>query len=247
GSSGLLATVGTKTAAVIAGTALVGGTAGGVGVYRATRPERPHAAAAESAPSPAGAPLRIGRLTVRAPAGWKAHRITYHPTGGAGRDRPGDGYYVATSATCAGQDRFGGARPSASECKGFFVLGPSFIDDPSSYIANGYRGSDTYASLFSQDEGMSCPGHEKLRAVGVRYGARLTANRLAGIGPRNAEYREWSVPCYTRGAPEGYGPTDRTRFSYTERLWYLPTSKVLVVDLWNTPGLERILKAAAWA
>ncbi len=47
--------------------------------------------------------------------------------------------------------------------------------------------------------------------------------------------------------PYGYGPTRRTSISYTERIWYLPQSRVLIVDLWGTPNLDKILAKATWA
>ncbi|WP_207945094.1 hypothetical protein, partial [Actinomadura rubrisoli] len=247
GTGGVLAAVGTKTAVAIAGTAIVGTTAGGVGVYQASRPERPHAAAVKSAPAPPGVPLTIGRITIKAPPFWKSYTTPRRSF--TGRARPDDdSYYVRTWRTCDKQrpiDASVGA--SSTWCPGLHVLGPTFLDDSGSYVANPYDPSDTYASRFSQDEGMSCPGHDDLRAVGVRHGAVRLANRLAPIGPRRARYREWRVPCYTREDRDGYGPTRKTRFSYVERLWYLPESKILIVDIWNTPDLERILRSAVWS
>jgi len=32
----------------------------------------------------------------------------------------------------------------------------------------------------------------------------------------------------------------------TQREWYLPQSKILVIDQWATPGLATILKNATW-
>ncbi|TDD79952.1 serine/threonine protein kinase [Actinomadura darangshiensis] len=249
GSSGLLAAVGTKAAVAVAGTAVVGATAGGVGVYEATRPDRPNAVAAKAAPTPSGVPMRIGRFTVRVPGAWMTHAVPHVAAsfGDTPRTLPTDSYYVSTWKTCSKQEPIrASVGPGQVWCPGFHVLGRSFLENASAYIASSYRTSDTYASLFVQDEGMSCPGHESLRAVNARLGARLTVNRLAAVGSKKAEYREWRVPCYTRDDVNRYGPTDRTRFSYTERLWYLPQSKILIVDVWNTPGLARILEHAEW-
>ncbi|WP_165959137.1 serine/threonine-protein kinase [Actinomadura sp. KC345] len=250
GSTGLIGSLGTKTATAIAGTAVVGATAGGIGVYQAfaSGPDE-HRAVVSASPTPSGEPLRIGPVTVRAPAAWKTHPMPNRDTS-PGESTPPDSYYVATANSCDEVVERGGIAPSAYMCRGFFVLGPSFFDVPGAYIARPYRTGDSYGVLFNQDEGMSCPRHANLRAVGVEHGATRTAQRLAGIGPRKAEYNQWHVPCYTREAtpddPIGYGPTRRTRFAYTERLWHLPQSKMLVVDLWDTPNLEQILTTATW-
>ncbi|MFI0486139.1 serine/threonine-protein kinase [Actinomadura sp. 9N215] len=246
GSTGIFAAVGAKTAAVVAGTAVVGG----VGVYEATREERPPVAAVRATQAPPGVPLRIGPMTLRVASSWKAHAVPNRSTNfdGPPEDLPPDSYYVSTWKTCGKQEPIRASLyPGQVWCPGLHVLGRSFLDNGGSYIAAKYTTSDTYASLFTQDEGMSCPGHESLRAVGVERGARLTANRFAAVGSKRAEYREWTVPCYTREGPSGYGPTRRTRFTYVERHWYLPLSKILIVDVWNTPGLQRILQSAEWA
>ncbi|MEV5827684.1 serine/threonine-protein kinase [Spirillospora sp. NPDC052242] len=258
GAGGLLAAVGTKTAAAVAGAAVVGVTAGGVAVSRTSGPEAARdTAAVRSGPTaratPAGVPLRIGKFTIRAPAAWKAFELPYF-RGGIETPPPGassDGHYVSTLKNCGRESPVEASLfPSQTWCPGFHVLGPSFLEDPGAYVADAYRTSDTFASLFGMDEGKNCPGHEELRAVDVARGARLTVNRLAPIGDRRAEYREWLVPCYTRevtaGDRDGYGPTRRTGVTYTERIWYLPRTKILVVDVWNTPNLGKILAAAEW-
>ncbi|MGH3244030.1 MAG: hypothetical protein ACRDNL_26875, partial [Spirillospora sp.] len=250
GSTGILAAVGTKTAAVVAGTAVVGAAAGGVGVYEATRDERPPVATVRATQPPPGVPLRIGPMTVRVASSWKTYAIPNRATSYTGPPKvlPPDSFYVRTWRTCGKDESIRASLyPGQVWCPGLHVLGRSFLENGGPYIAGKYTTSDTYASLFSQDEGMSCPGHDDLRAVGVARGARLTVNRLAAVGSKKAEYREWTVPCYTREDRSGYGPTNRTRFTYVERLWYLPLSKILIVDVWNTPDLERILQSAEWA
>jgi hypothetical protein len=37
-----------------------------------------------------------------------------------------------------------------------------------------------------------------------------------------------------------------TNVSYIERQWYLPDTGTLILDQWNTPGLNRILATAQW-
>ncbi|MEU6749718.1 hypothetical protein ABZ914_26195, partial [Spirillospora sp. NPDC046719] len=216
--------------------------------YRAAQPDpAPHHTAAAVSPTPSGVLLRIGPLTVRAPAAWKAHPVPHTPSDTQPGRKP-DSYFVSTWTKC-GKPHALEASLAASQtwCPGFHLFGASLLTDPSEYIAGPYQRTDTYASMFNQDEGMNCPDHDELRAVGVADGAVKTADRLAPVGTRKAEYREWRVPCYTRDDPDGFGPTRRTSVSYTERLWYLPQSKILIVDQWSTPGLDRILADATWS
>ena len=54
---------------------------------------------------------------------------------------------------------------------------------------------------------------------------------------RTANYTEWRIPCSGNfgAAPDG---------SFLQRDWYLPLSRILVVDEFQTPGLADVLKAA---
>ena len=58
----------------------------------------------------------------------------------------------------------------------------------------------------------------------------------AKVGGKDAVYREWKVGCVDArtGEPET---------SYTQRVWYLKASGILVVDEWSTPGLGAVLAA----
>ncbi|MFB4302435.1 serine/threonine-protein kinase [Actinomadura sp. NTSP31] len=254
GTGGVVAAVGTKASVAIAATAVAGASVGGAAVYRATEPDQTThrtVAAAPASPTLSGVLLKIGPLTIRAPAAWKTHPV---PRSAFDTDTPQkpDTYYVSTWTTpCKKENALEASLyPGQSWCPGIHLLGPSFFTDLGAYIADKYSRSNTYASLFHQDEGMSCPRHDELRAVGVERGAVKTADRLAPVGAKKAEYREWRVPCYTREKTsqdvDGYGPTRRTSTTYTERLWYLPQSKILIVDIWDTPNLAQILANATW-
>jgi hypothetical protein len=48
------------------------------------------------------------------------------------------------------------------------------------------------------------------------------------------------VPCLDAG-------TLQPATSYRQRVWYLPSSRILVVDEWSTPGLAEALAAARFA
>jgi hypothetical protein len=63
---------------------------------------------------------------------------------------------------------------------------------------------------------------------------------FASIGNKKAIYSEWIFSCTST---DGTGEKP----SFTERTWWLPTTKLLVVDDWNTPGLAEALKNATWS
>jgi hypothetical protein len=74
--------------------------------------------------------------------------------------------------------------------------------------------------------------------------SRLAAQRFVKVGGHTAIYREWRYRCYRdRSHPT---PDRPLRLSYTQRIWYLPKSKILVLDEWSTPGLRETLAAATW-
>ncbi|NUW35530.1 hypothetical protein HTZ77_29465 [Nonomuraea sp. SMC257] len=64
-------------------------------------------------------------------------------------------------------------------------------------------------------------------------------NGFRPVGARKAQYREWAGECYTFG-------TEKTVKRFTQREWYLPQAKVLVVDGWNNPELAGVLARARW-
>jgi hypothetical protein len=59
----------------------------------------------------------------------------------------------------------------------------------------------------------------------------------AKVGGKDAVYREWRVGCVD-------AKTGKPEAGYTQRVWYLKASKILVVDEWSTPGLGEALATA---
>lgn len=56
---------------------------------------------------------------------------------------------------------------------------------------------------------------------------------------KTADYTVWQFGCHhALGSPS---------FNFQQRDWYLPDSKILIVDEYSTPGLAQILAAATWA
>jgi hypothetical protein len=135
----------------------------------------------------------------------------------------GDQVEVATSRAC---------RRSAGrvDCPGFLLLGPSQIA-----IASELTPYDPDQVWHPGSGVEGCPqDRDGLAEVTPTKPAK---RGVAKVGGKDAVYREWRVSCVDArtGEPEA---------SYTQRVWYLKASKILVVDEWSTPGLGEALAAA---
>ncbi|WP_409489452.1 serine/threonine-protein kinase [Amycolatopsis sp. cmx-11-12] len=76
-----------------------------------------------------------------------------------------------------------------------------------------------------------CPS---LGAPGETQGSPvLRVKELRPIGMKKAAYEEWQLTCSGGGI-------------VTQRVWFLPKTRLVVVDEWNTPGLDKILEEARW-
>jgi hypothetical protein len=134
----------------------------------------------------------------------------------------GDHVEVATSRAC---------RRSAGgvDCPGFLLLGPSQIA-----IASQLGPFDP-DQMWHPGAGVEgCPqDRDGLAEVAPAKPAR---KGTAKVGGKDAVYREWRVGCVdARTGEPGTG--------YTQRVWYLEKSGILVVDEWSTPGLKEVLAA----
>jgi hypothetical protein len=176
--------------------------------------------------------LKVGNLTLAAPAGWKVNKDMFP-----------DSFRVVVSGTCKADDDIA----NQNGCPGFQVLGASYVtpDEQNGPPVSPYDPAETHAGQFVQDAGYNCPADPKLRGTGKAQGAKLVKQATATVGGRTAEYREWRIACYTRG-PEVGEPLKKTGTVYTERDWYLAAAKILIVDEWNTPGLDQLLAKATW-
>ena len=135
----------------------------------------------------------------------------------------GDQVEVATSRAC---------RRSAGrvDCPGFLMLGPTQIA-----IASELTPYDPDQVWHPGSGVEGCPqDRDGLAEVTPTKPAK---RGVAKVGGKDAVYREWRVSCVDArtGEPEA---------SYTQRVWYLKASKILVVDEWSTPGLGEALAAA---
>ncbi|MED7929352.1 hypothetical protein SMD20_34270 [Nonomuraea sp. LP-02] len=119
-----------------------------------------------------------------------------------------------------------------AECDSFYILGPSFIKRGAEGFGP-YTGKDPY---YTASDVQPCPFNEKWGETIGPKGSR----GLRQVGPgHKATYNAWKSTCASYS-----GTQIKARF--TQREWYLPKSKILVVDQWNTPGLADTLKHADW-
>jgi hypothetical protein len=135
----------------------------------------------------------------------------------------GDHVEVATSRAC---------RRSAGrvDCPGFLLLGPSQIA-----IASELAPFDPDQVWHPGSGVEGCP--QDRDGLAEVTPTKPTKRGVAKVGGKDAVYREWRVGCVDArtGEPEA---------SYTQRVWYLKASRILVVDEWSTPGLREALAAA---
>jgi hypothetical protein len=180
-------------------------------------------------PTTGAIPTTTGRVPVTAgqtgPAGASLtfRRLTIRLGRGWRAGGGGDQVEVATGRAC---------RRSAGrvDCPGFLLLGPSQIA-----IASELAPYDPDQVWHPGSGVEGCPqDRDGLAEVTPTQPAK---RGVAKVGGKDAVYREWRVSCVDArtGEPEA---------GYTQRVWYLKASKILVVDEWSTPGLGEALAAA---
>ncbi|MEV7805886.1 hypothetical protein AB0O28_23360 [Microbispora sp. NPDC088329] len=177
-------------------------------------------AAAFANDSAATKPLHLREgLTLRIPSSWKVD---------ASRK---DWVRVITgSCPTKGTDTYG-FRDSG--CHSFWVMGPEAIKVGHELFQKYTPDGPFYPAT---DVG-PCPVGKNLY-IGQ---SKLAAKGLRQVGPgHKAYYRDWAGTCVTMSSY-------RVKAHYNQREWYLPTSKILVIDQWRTPGLSAILKDATWS
>ncbi|MEV7008854.1 hypothetical protein [Streptosporangium sp. NPDC051022] len=136
--------------------------------------------------------------------------------------RYGDTALVTTGA-CTDPEYFYAA------CRGFRVIGPKSLAEW------GYTGKNSYVPTLSQP---SCPfGGPGLAVLGNKAASREV--RQVGRG-HQARYAAWPGYC------EAQGSSGR-KVTFTQREWFLPTSKILVVDLRDHRELSGLLARATWS
>lgn len=117
-------------------------------------------------------------------------------------------------------------------CDAFYILGPSAIKRGD----EGFRPYTGKSPFYTASDVQPCPFNQKW---GESIGPKVKRGvRQVGQGHK-AAYNAWQSRCVTYSG-------GKTKARFTQREWYLPQSKILVVDQWNTPGLADALKYADW-
>ncbi|WP_188197599.1 hypothetical protein [Nonomuraea sp. SYSU D8015] len=118
------------------------------------------------------------------------------------------------------------------ECDAFYVLGPSAIK----VGAEGWGPYTGKRPYYPASDVQPCPLNKKWgEIIGPKVSRGL---RQVGTGHK-AAYNAWQARCVPYSS-------NATKARFTQREWYLPKSKILVVDQWSTPGLADALKYADW-
>jgi hypothetical protein len=118
------------------------------------------------------------------------------------------------------------------ECDSFWVLGPKAIKEGDE-LFRPYTGKEPF---YPATDVQLCPHNRKWGQVVGTVGAK----GLRQVGPgHKAAYSEWKATCVSYSGGQ-------VKSRYVQREWYLPKTKILIVDQWNTPGLADALKHADW-
>ncbi|MFI6602302.1 hypothetical protein ACIBHX_39135 [Nonomuraea sp. NPDC050536] len=129
------------------------------------------------------------------------------------------------------------AKPKAGyngqECQAFWVFGPKAIKEGQE-LFNPYTGKRPY---YPATDVQPCPIKRKL----AQSFDKPKAEGLRQVGPgHKAAYRAWNFSC------RPYEHLETVKLHYVQREWFLPKSRILVVDQFGTPGLDAVLKNASW-
>jgi hypothetical protein len=160
----------------------------------------------------------VGKLTLHVPTGW---RITASD---------GKGDYAISTTACDSSDDMSGAR-----CPAVLVLTADKPGLGGAGIGIGSEGQSPYdpAYPYYPSSGvLPCPQYPNSAA---QPGA--SSHTFAPVGGRTADHTVWHIACNNINTGAHVG-------SFDQRDWYLPVSKVLIVDQYQTPGLAATLKHA---
>jgi hypothetical protein len=181
-----------------------------------TRPETTALPTTQGIPTTTGrVPLTTGQ-TGPAGAPLTFRHLTIRLAKGWRAGGGGDHVEVATGRAC---------RRSAGgvDCPGFLLLGPTQIA-----IASELAPFDP-DKVWHPGAG-SRAARRTATAPAEVTPTVPTRQSTAKVGRQDAVYREWRIDCVD-------ARTGKPKTSYTQRVWYLKRSGILVVDEWSTPAL----------
>ncbi|GLW06504.1 hypothetical protein Misp01_16340 [Microtetraspora sp. NBRC 13810] len=163
--------------------------------------------------------LSFRGMSLKIPAGWRVYRNV--------PNAEGDRVRVVTG-TCPRE-----MTDNIFRCDSFDLYGPK-------WIARAHAGEPYDARRpFHPGTGVApCP--TRLDAV-LKYRSgkpSATGQRPVGRG-HEARYRAYDGVCSPAGGRKVVA-------TFTQREWHLAKQRILVVDVWDTPGLATVLRNATW-
>ncbi|MBO3744492.1 hypothetical protein J5X84_00335 [Streptosporangiaceae bacterium NEAU-GS5] len=116
-------------------------------------------------------------------------------------------------------------------CRSFWILGPKALKAGT----EGFAYTPAHA-FYPANDVEPCPTSRKL----YQHIDNAATKGLRPVGKgHKAYYRDYVARCTTAGG--------ETKTYFSQREWYLPKTKILVVDQWATDNLDVILKHATWS
>jgi hypothetical protein len=164
-------------------------------------------------------------MTLRLPVGWSASAVPV-PAGAIDDEMgisPGNGCRVAGYWDTG--------------CTHVRVLGPKSLFDALPMGGSPYNTSG--GGYFPAGGIMQCPGSQLWM-----YQTTTPPAQTVLVGGRTARYWQFTVPC---GPQMPNGTTPKATSSFTQREWYLPQTKTLIITNGPIPRWDTILANAQWA
>ncbi|GAA3090829.1 hypothetical protein GCM10017600_46910 [Streptosporangium carneum] len=129
------------------------------------------------------------------------------------------------------------AKPSGGyftpKCEAFWIFGPKLLK----YGHEGFSRYTPDQPFYPASDVQACPFDGRHgQVLGKAYATGL---RQVGRGHK-AEFRGWFGRCVKHS-------NGQQTATFHQREWFLPTSKILVVDVWDNSRLVDVLTSATWS
>jgi hypothetical protein len=169
--------------------------------------------------------LQLGNIVMQVPDTW---RVTFSD---------GQGGYTVSTGSCAADFLDGGM--AGSPCPSFSVIANMGPVKPPAPNEHSYDPPGPYITSTGV---VGCPGKPDTgTGAWLRNGSQTLV--YEGFAPvtttKTADYDVWQYGCRQLGAKT-------LGFYFQQRDWYLPVSRILIVDEYSIPALPQVLATATW-
>jgi hypothetical protein len=184
---------------------------------------------AASSPPSGTKTLQVGQLILQVPDAW---RITYSD---------GQGDYTVSTGDCAGTPLIGAE--DGSSCAAFSLISNAGPTSGSTSTAKTYDLDAPYEAPYTTNtippSGPSCPG-DQVPGTWLRVGTDKPyySGFAAVTTSKTANYTVWQFNCLSVAR--------KSKAAFQQRDWYLPMSKILIVDEYSIPDLSEVLATGTW-